>query len=378
MTKILIAPDKFKGSLTAIEVCAAIAKGMCASTEGLDIRFHPMADGGDGSLDVIGAHRDLDKVECHATDPLGRPLSTYYYRSADTVFIELVSASGMVLLDVHEQNPLNTTTLGTGTMIKHALESGARQVYLFLGGSATNDAGIGILQALGFNFLDENQELLPPIGRNLERICHIRDRGIYDLGAVKFTLLCDVKNPMYGPEGAAYVYAAQKGADQDAIEQLDRGLRNFSKVIEQYNGVKVSAHPGTGAAGAIGAGMMALAGAELVKGFEALAALSGLEQHIRWADWVITGEGRLDGQSLEGKVVDGVTRLSSLYEKSVALFVGMNALKENRALPKVVKKIYALIDEAENLEDAMQNGEQYLTNLGNRFCSSAEFASGKI
>ena len=216
--KILLCPDKFKGSLSAEQVCHAVREGLLSVDSNLEIISHPMADGGDGSIEILKSLLKLKGIKIQTLDGLKRNIEAKYYYNDDSAFIELASASGLVLLSKAERNPMTTSTLGTGLMMKDALERGFKKLYLFIGGSSTNDAGIGIAQALGFDFLDKKDSSLDPIGSNLGKIHKIVNNNLYNFENMEITVLCDVTNPMHGPNGAAFVYAAQKGAtDQDII-----------------------------------------------------------------------------------------------------------------------------------------------------------------
>lgn len=361
--KILIAPDKFKGSLTARQVCEAINRGLQRTDPSLEVVFHPMADGGDGSVEVLKQQLSLTRQVVETVDPLGRPIAATYYTSAEAAYIEIASASGLVLLTKDERNPLLASTLGTGKMMMDALTKGYQHIYLFLGGSATNDAGMGIATALGFQFLDQNEQLLPPNGESLAHVGSIKNTGLVDFTKTRITLLCDVNNPLFGPTGAAYVYARQKGATEAQLATLDQGLRNYSEALEQQTGVDVSCLPGSGAAGGIGASLVALCGAGLVKGFATIARLTGLEDQIQAADWVISGEGRLDDQSLQGKVVSGVAALCQQYQKPLTLFVGKNDLSAQDLARLQLRQVYSITEQAKDSEDAMQNGAAYLEEM---------------
>lgn len=370
--KILIAPDKFKGTLSAKQVCEAIAAGLEHRGDAFDITFHPMADGGDGSLQVLKDHLGLKERGVNTQDPLGRALTTSYFTSEDAAFIEVASASGLVLLTEAERNPLRTSTLGTGKMIVNAIEHGYQNIYLFLGGSATNDAGMGIAQALGFQFLDVENKLLPPTGGSLPKVASIKNQQLFDFSEIKITLFYDVANPLFGKYGAAYVYAPQKGATGEQVQYLDEGLIHICKLLEQHTGINVSEIPGSGAAGGIGAGLIALCGAQMSKGFTAIAELTRLDDKIQQADWVISGEGRLDEQSLQGKVIDGIADLCHQYQKPLSLFVGKNELPEDVLADLNIKGVFSIMDTAENTKDAMRNGSQYLETLAREFSAILE------
>ncbi len=365
--KILIAPDKFKGSLSAQQVCEAISNGLKKCKKNIEVIFHPMADGGDGSLEVLANHMELKEHSVITTDPLGRKIFAQYFTSSDAALIELASASGIVLLSENERNPLLTTTFGTGKMMADAISKGYHHIYLFLGGSATNEAGMGIATALGCQFLDKNNKPLAPIGRNLPKVRSIKTSRLYDFQKIKMTLLCDVINPLYGPRGAAHVYARQKGASDEQVAILDKGLRHFSSILHQQLGMEVSGLPGSGAAGGIGAGLVALFGAKLESGFTTLSKLTGLEKQIQAADWVISGEGKLDGQSLRGKVVSGVAALCKKHQKPLTLFVGKNDLSQKEIDELGIEYIFSVIEIANNMQDALSNGAYYLEKLASGF-----------
>lgn len=361
--KILIAPDKFKGSLSAQEVCEAIGRGIKKSNPSADLIYHPMADGGDGSIAILSDHLNLKKHEIKTIDPIGREIISAYFSSSNAAFIEVASASGIVLLSEEEKNPMLTSTLGTGKMIADALKKGFQNIYLFLGGSATNDAGMGIASALGFEFLDEEKNELEPIGKNLVKVKFIKASPTFDFEKININLLCDVDNPMYGVTGAAHIYAPQKGADPKEVLLLDTGLQNFSNRLNEFSGIEVSKMPGGGAAGAIGAGLVALLNAKLLPGFDAIAQLTNLEKQIETADLVISGEGKLDEQSLRGKVIYGIAKFCKKHEKPFTLFVGKNELNIQQKELLGVRKIFSVLELAEGLEAAMKNGDRFLEKL---------------
>lgn len=360
--KILIAPDKFKGSLSADEVIDAIASGIRQVRPDATIVKHPMADGGDGSLAVFQTSLSLLTETIATVDPLGRPITATYLRNDEQAFIELASASGLVLLDKQELNPLHTSTYGTGLMIRHAIELGVQQVYLFLGGSATNDMGLGIAQALGVRIYDEAGELLVPNGGKLLDISNFAKTNDFTAG-IEFKLLCDVNNPTHGPNGAAHIYAGQKGATPDQILSLDQGLKQLCQIVHRQYGISVDDLPGGGAAGGVGAGLFALFGAQLCPGFQTISELTGLEEKLKEADVIISGEGKLDGQSLAGKVVDGVAALCRQHEKPLYLFAGAIDLSREELLALKIVEMHTIMERANDLEDAMRNGAAYLTDM---------------
>ena len=326
-----------------------------------------MADGGDGSLEILNQHLILKEHKIISSDPLGREITTNYFTSPDAAFIELASASGLVLISEKERNPLLTSTFGTGKIIEDALKKGFQQIYLFLGGSATNDAGMGIAAALGCQFLNKDNKPLEPIGGNLSKVHFVKNTHCFDFQKIKITLLCDVNNPLYGPRGAAYVYARQKGATDKQVKMLDNGLRHFNAVLQKQLKIDIGSLPGSGAAGGIAASLVALFEARLKSGFSTLSELTSLEKQIQTADLVISGEGKLDGQSLQGKVVDGVAALCKKYKKRLALFVGKNELTQKELNSLNIEAIFSVMENANDLQDALNNGAIYLEKLAHGF-----------
>lgn len=371
--KILIAPDKFKGSLTSSQAAMAIRrgleklasegdtpKGICSPTDGggalgnapagicslageggafgnggLQFRMVEIADGGDGSLEVVGKKVANGRiVQCEAADPVGvrRPVEYLMYEQGDKVcaFIEMAKVCGLAQLDPALRNPLKTSTYGLGEVILDAAGRGAVSITLSIGGSATDDCGAGMLQALGYQFTGAAGELLPvPVcGGDLERVVGIKEPQEKLWGNVE--VICDVTNPLLGPNGATAVYAPQKGADSDALIKLEAGKRSFAGVAERCLGVAAESkeQPGAGAAGGVGYAGLAFMGAGLVPGWRFFARITSLEESVEWADLVITGEGSLDSQSLSGKVVSGVVTLAKECGKPVMIFCGVNKLPQ--------------------------------------------------
>lgn len=357
--RILISPDKFKGSLGASEVCRTIADILNA--HGIDTIEHPLADGGDGSLELLESYLHLEKANVETIDPLGRPLSTVYLYKGDQAFIELASASGHVLLTREEMNPMKTSTRGTGLMIAHAIKEGKKQITLFLGGSATNDAGTGILHELGYRFLDKDAQVLFPSGENLARMHSIQFVGDEKLKKIEFRLLCDVNNPLYGPSGAAHIYARQKGASPKEVECLDAGLKNFAQCMYRFAGVDVQFIPGSGAAGGIPGGLLPVLNAKKEFGAESFLNLTKYDDMLDQVDLVITGEGCLDAQSMNGKLVDYVTKAATQKDLPVYYFVGMCKYNELPGLNR--SHVFAIHDIADNLNDALSNAQGHLRRL---------------
>lgn len=323
MKKITIAVDSFKGSLSSREVADAFEAGICDIVPECKINKVVIADGGEGTIEALTERVGGKEVVVTVCDPLLRPVQARYNITNEGIAImEMAAASGLTLLKTEERNPLKTSTFGTGEMILDAIKRGCRKFLIGIGGSATNDGGTGMLQALGFRFLDCNGETLDGCGETLERIATIDDSEV--VGAIKecnFTIACDVRNPLYGEQGAAYVFAPQKGADIAMVEQLDRGLRNYARVVEKFNGTQIGNLAGAGAAGGLGGGFYALLHAELKHGIAIVLEAIAFDQIIKGSDLVITGEGRIDNQTLMGKVPSGVLAVAQ-RQKIATIAIG--------------------------------------------------------
>ncbi|RME92210.1 MAG: glycerate kinase [Bacteroidetes bacterium] len=360
---ILLAPDKFKGSLSVAQVCQALAEGIGRCYLDADIIQCPLADGGDGSLDVLAQYLDLDTVNVLVADPLGRPLQANYRRAGTTAYVELAAASGLVLLGAQERSAMDTSTLGTGQLIAHALDHGVKEVYLFIGGSATNDGGMGIAQALGYRFLDNKGQPLAPIGRNLSAVAGIDRSRIHPrLQEVYIKVVGDVDNPFYGPRGAAYVYAPQKGATAAEVSLLDQGLQHFAEQLMANGYPDIRTLAGAGAAGGVGGGTVALLSAELVSGTQTFMELSQLTRHIQAADLVITGEGKLDAQTQQGKLISGVCALAREHRKPVIGVCGAAEAGVAEALG--LAAIFTILERSSSVEEAMNMAYPKLVEIG--------------
>lgn len=302
--RILIAPDSFKGTLTAREAAEIIRKSLVYNIKECETKIFPMSDGGEGMVQAYINACGGEFVETIVSNPYMVKTSAIYGMTANnTAIIEMAQAAGLMLAET--KNPLKTTTYGVGELILDSISKGAKQIILGLGGSATNDCGMGMMQALGFKFLDESGKNLFPVGENLAKVVKIVPCALPD---VKITAACDVDSPLYGEKGAAYVFAPQKGADVQMVKFLDEGLRNISRVIEADIGKSVSDVAGAGAAGGLGAATLAFLGGKLLPGAELLMDEAGFDDMVEWADIIISGEGRLDAQSMTGKAVIRVAK----------------------------------------------------------------------
>ena len=302
---ILVACDSFKDALPADAVCRAIAAGLKRGHPDARITQMPLSDGGEGLLDVLGHALNLRWIEKQVSDPLGRPVAGRYGLSADgaTVVVEMAQASGLQLLTLEERDPRKTSTLGTGQLLADAKMRGARRAILAIGGSATNDAGIGAAAALGWGFLDESGKTVPPDGGHLKDIVKLVPAPA---PFESMEVLCDVTNPLSGPAGAAWIYGRQKGGSDAVLAELDEGLKHLAALVTAQLGRDVAGLPGAGAAGGLGYGAVAFLGAQLRRGIEIVLDMTGFDAAAGAADLIITGEGHLDGQSAQGKLIQGL------------------------------------------------------------------------
>lgn len=359
---ILIASDKFKGSLTAKEVCNCIAVSIKENYPGANIKKMPMADGGEGSLEVLEDDVKFERRYLMVNGPAFSKIEAFYGIKDDVAYIEMAKASGLPLLPKSIQQPRFTTTLGTGEIILNAIEKGAKKIYLFVGGSATNDGGIGMAHALGYRFFDKNKIELKPIGESLVNISSIVDSPIKSILSPEVILVSDVQNPLLGPNGATRVYGAQKGASTLEIEHLEKGMKNYAGVASSYFKKDVAAMPGSGAAGGLAAGALLFLNAKIQSGIDTILDITDFDRKLKWADIVITGEGKLDQQTLHGKVIAGIMDRCSLHQKTLGVLCGINEL-DNRTLSKLpIKSVVAIKNDSVSIEEAMGNTEQILSD----------------
>ncbi len=308
MKKCVVVSDSFKGTVSSREICAIAQQVIPRHFPACEVVCIPVADGGEGTVDCFVQAMGAQRVGVTVTNALGEKSAAAYARLGELAIIEMAAAAG--LPQVGERRcPGTATTYGVGELIAHAVDSGCRKILLGLGGSATNDGGCGCAAALGVGFLDADGQSFVPVGDTLGRIARIDTAKAEErLRSVELTVMCDVTNPLYGPTGAAYVFAPQKGADAEKVKSLDAGLRHFGDVIRSQYGLDVGAMPGAGAAGGMGAGCVALLGGTIQSGIDAVLDVTGFDRQLEGADLVITGEGRIDSQSADGKVVSGVAR----------------------------------------------------------------------
>ena len=379
MKKITVAVDSFKGSLSSREVAEAVARGVNSVLPQCEIRCVSIADGGEGTVEALVHTLRGEVVEVEVADPLMRRIMAHYgvVDGGTTAVMEMAAASGLPLLSEEERNPLKTTTYGTGEMIADALGRGCRKILMGIGGSATNDAGVGMMQALGFRFFDAAGEELSGGGEILSRIATIDDSGVMpQLREAEITVACDVTNPLYGDEGAAYVYAPQKGADRAMVEQLDRGLRNFAEVVRRHNGEDIASLAGAGAAGGLGGGFKALIGAKLERGVDMVLRAIRFDDIVSGSDLVITGEGRIDRQTVMGKAPSGVLRVAQSHNIPVIAIGGAVEMCEELEQSAFVA-ILPVVAGPIALERAMQR-DVAAANVERTACQIARIITRKI
>lgn len=323
--KVVVAIDSLKGSLTSLEAGEAIQEGILRAISDAEVIVRPLADGGEGTVEALtrGMNGRYEKIT--VTDPLGRPTDAVYGILEDlhTAIIEMSAAAGITLIDAKDRNPMNTTTYGVGEMIKDAIGKGCRHFFIGIGGSATNDGGIGMLQALGYGMLDAEGKQVSFGAKGLAELVSITDENVLpELKECTFQIACDVKNPLCGELGCSAIFGPQKGATPDMITQMDSWLGKYALLTANCYKKADSNYPGTGAAGGMGFAFLSYMNAELRSGVQIVLEETKLEEYIRNADIVVTGEGCLDGQSVMGKAPIGVAALAKKHHKKVIAFAG--------------------------------------------------------
>ena len=356
MKKIIIAPDSFKGSLTSVEVANAIELGIKRVAPNCEIVKLPIADGGDGTMDTLVSALGGKKIKIKVHDPLMRPIEAEYglVKNGETAVIEMATASGLTLLSKEEQNPSTTTTFGTGEIIKDALQRGCRTFLIGIGGSATNDAGIGMLKALGFRFLDKKGEECDVVGNALQSIYSIDETRVSSkVYEAQFTIASDVDNPFSGTNGAAYVYAPQKGANNKMVEELDKGLESFRQLIIEKKGIDLNTISGAGAAGGLGGGFVAFLNAQLKPGIQMVLQTIDFENHLQNADFVVTGEGKLDIQTTMRKAASGILDAARKKNNPV-IAIGGSVEDKEALLKRGFTSLFSTTPNGMSIEEAMQ------------------------
>ena len=364
--KVVVACDSFKGSLSSLEAGEAIKNGVLKAVPDAQVHVRPLADGGEGTVEALtlGMGGKMEAVE--VTGPIGEKVNCFYgiLEENKTAIIEMAGAAGITLVPEAKRNPLHTTTYGVGEVIKDAIAKGCRHFIIGIGGSATNDGGIGMLQALGYGMLDKEGKQVPFGAKGLKELETITDDDVIaELRECTFRVACDVTNPLCGELGCSAVFGPQKGADSDMIAQMDQWLAKYAKLTSHKYETANAEYPGTGAAGGMGFAFLAYTNAVLESGIKIVLEETNLESYIKDADIVVTGEGRLDGQSIFGKAPVGVAQIAKKYDKKVLAFAG--AVTEDASLCNehgidaffsILRRVQTL-QEAMDLENARKNME---------------------
>ena len=359
MTKYVVAPDSFKESMTAKEVCDAMEKGIKKADSAAEVIKVPMADGGEGTVDSLVDATNGQRVIVEVTGPLGNKISAYYgiLGNGTTAVIEMAKASGLEIVEKKKRNPMITTTFGTGELIRHALDHNVKEIIIGLGGSSTNDGGSGMAQALGAKLLDQNNNQISFGGGNLDKLDKI---DISDLDSrlqdVKIILASDVTNPLIGKDGASRVFGPQKGATPEMVEKLENNLQHYAKIIKRDLNKDVASVSGAGAAGGLGAGLMAFTTCKMRQGVDIALEVTKLEEKVKSADYVFTGEGGTDFQTIFGKTPYGVAKLGKKYHKPVISLAGYLGEGIDSLYSEGFTAIFGIIPGACDLSTALKNG----------------------
>lgn len=375
--KIVIAPDSFKESLSAVEVAKAIESGFREIFPDAHYVKLPVADGGEGTVEAMVAATHGKVVKVKVTGPLGEPIEAFFGLSGDSnvAFIEMAAASGLESVPQAKRNPLKTTSFGTGELIRHALDHGVKHCIIGIGGSATNDGGAGMVQALGAKLLDTQGQQIGQGGGALKQLSSI-DISELDLRIkdCRFEVACDVTNPLTGKNGASAIFGPQKGATPEMVKQLDGYLAHFAKLIKGSLNIDVDSLPGAGAAGGMGAGLHAFCGAQLRQGIEIVTEALGLEALVKDATLVITGEGRIDSQSINGKVPIGVARVAKRYNKPVIGIGGSLTKDVDVVFDHGLDAVFSVLSSICTLEDALANAAENLHNTARNIAATIKLA----
>ena len=359
MTKYVVAPDSFKESMTAKEVCDAMEKGIKKADSAAEVIKVPMADGGEGTVDSLVDATNGQRVIVEVTGPLGNKISAYYgiLGNGTTAVIEMAKASGLEIVEKKKRNPIITTTFGTGELIRDALDHNVKEIIIGLGGSSTNDGGSGMAQALGAKLLDQNNNQISFGGGNLDKLDKI---DISDLDSrlqdVKIILASDVTNPLIGKDGASRVFGPQKGATPEMVEKLENNLQHYAKIIKRDLNKDVASVSGAGAAGGLGAGLMAFTTCKMRQGVDIAIEVTKLEEKVKSADYVFTGEGGTDFQTIFGKTPYGVAKLGKKYHKPVISLAGYLGEGIDSLYSEGFTAIFGIIPGACDLSTALKNG----------------------
>ncbi len=361
--RFVIAPDSFKESMSALRAAEAIARGLRKGLPGAECDLIPMADGGEGTAECLLAARGGKRIACRVCGPLGKPQDAWllWFPESGTALVEVAMACGLALMDRDARDPMTASSYGVGQMIEAALSLGCRELLLALGGTGTNDGGLGMLQALGADIADRRGRSVGRGGAALREVASVYlDPARRKLENVRLTVLCDVRNPLLGPTGATYVFGPQKGASGDALPLLEEGMRAYASAVERAAGKSLSGLAGAGAAGGIGFALFTLGDARFESGSEYLMRAAGLEERIQACDCVITGEGSVDAQSLNGKAPVEVARLARKYGKPAVVFAGRIAGDPDAFYKEGITALLGIVPSLGPLEETLAKGEENL------------------
>lgn len=364
---ILIATDKFKDSQTAHEICEGLKMGILKTFPTAICQTLPLADGGEGTLETLQIVLGGQFITCEVQDPLFRKITAKYLwiATSRTAIVEMARASGIELLQKNERNALITSTFGTGQLILDALKKNAQSIILTVGGSATNDGGIGMANALGYTFMDKNKNELKPIGENLLKIHSIDKNKIPpNLAKTKFTVATDVINPFYGPNGAARVFAPQKGADELAIDLLDKGLENLAQLFEAEFNLNIQKKQGSGAGGGIGGGAIVFLNAQICSAADWILDIANIDAKLKIANVLITGEGKIDSQTWQGKLISQLLERANKFKVPTILVCGTMQNVEQVIAQEGVMYATSILNAPMNLEDAIEKTSQLIEYQG--------------
>ena len=352
--KVVVAIDSFKGSLSSLQAGNAAAEGVLLAHPQAETVVCPVADGGEGTVEALISGLGGKWQQAQACDPLGRKISCTYGKAGKVAVMEISAAAGITLISAEERNPMHTTTYGVGQMIVCGIENGCRDFIIGIGGSATNDCGIGMLQALGFEILDKEGKAVPFGAEGVAKAAEIRaEKALPQLKECTFRIACDVENPLYGPRGCSAVYGPQKGATPQMVKEMDESIAAFAKLAKATFPDADPDAPGAGAAGGLGFAFMTFLGGKLEGGISLVLSVLGVEEEIRNADYVLTGEGRLDAQTVMGKVPSGVAQLAEKYNVPVIAFAGSVAEDAKVCNEKGVLAYFSILQKPCTLQEAM-------------------------
>ncbi|MCR5324279.1 MAG: glycerate kinase [Lachnospiraceae bacterium] len=358
--RFVFASDSFKGTLTSKRTAQLLTEAAHAVFPECETVSLTVADGGEGTADAVIAACGGEKIYVDVHDPLMNPIRTYYGRTDhNTAIIEMALASGLVLVPLKKRNPLVTTSFGTGELVRHAIKAGNRKIVIAIGGSATNDGGMGFAAALGVSFTDKDGNELGGRGADLEKVVDIDMTGVMpEINDVSFTVMCDVNNPLCGENGATFTYGRQKGADDNALKRLEAGMQHYRDIIRSKFQTDPDAIPGAGAAGGLGAALKIFFDAKMQSGIETVIDMTGFDEVIRDADLIVTGEGCLDFQSLNGKVVQGIGKRALKQGIPAVALCGCTGEGYEQIFDHGISKVWTTMPEGMELSKAMQRAEE--------------------